>query len=119
MFQRLAQFCIALLDFLKQPHVLDGDDGLVGEGFEERNLPVSKRLDFHSANQDSPDRKSLTKQRHGKRSSMAEPLLRSFNRGKLGLHFCCKIMNMNGLAFHNGSTHWQPSTNRYLFYCWK
>ena len=35
MLQRLAQFCVALLDFLEQPHVLDGDHGLVGEGFEK------------------------------------------------------------------------------------
>ena len=28
MLQRLAQFRVALLDFLEQPHVLDGDDGL-------------------------------------------------------------------------------------------
>ena len=35
MLQRLAQFRIALLQFLEQPHVLDGDHRLVGEGFEE------------------------------------------------------------------------------------
>ena len=34
MLQGLAQFCVALLEFLEQPHVLDGDDRLVGEGFE-------------------------------------------------------------------------------------
>ena len=32
MLQRLAQFCIALLDFLEQPHILDSDDRLVREG---------------------------------------------------------------------------------------
>ena len=31
MLQSLAQFRVALLDLLKQPHVLDGDDGLIGE----------------------------------------------------------------------------------------
>ena len=35
MLQGLAQFCVALLQFLEQPHVLDGDDGLVSKGFEE------------------------------------------------------------------------------------
>src|SRR5262245_6307175 len=34
MLQRFTQFCVALLDFLEQAHVLDGDDGLVGKGFE-------------------------------------------------------------------------------------
>src|SRR5215472_3081739 len=28
MLQRLAQFCVALLQFLEQPHILDGNDGL-------------------------------------------------------------------------------------------
>src|SRR5262245_25392924 len=32
MLQCLAQFCVALLDFLEQPNVLDGDDSLGGEG---------------------------------------------------------------------------------------
>ena len=33
MLQGLAQFCVALLDSLKQPYVLDGDHRLVGKGF--------------------------------------------------------------------------------------
>ena len=33
MLQRLAQFRVALAEFLEQPHVLDGDDGLIGESF--------------------------------------------------------------------------------------
>ena len=35
MLQRLAQLRIALLQFFEQPHVLDGDDGLVCEGFKQ------------------------------------------------------------------------------------
>src|SRR5262245_18092310 len=38
MLQRFAQFCIALLDLLEQPNVLDGDDRLVGKGFKKFNL---------------------------------------------------------------------------------
>ena len=34
MLQGLAQFCVALLDFLEQAHILDGDHGLVGKGFK-------------------------------------------------------------------------------------
>src|SRR5262245_41939257 len=29
MFQGFTQFCVARLDFLEQPHVLDGDDSLI------------------------------------------------------------------------------------------
>ena len=35
MLQRLAQFRVALLQFFKQPHVLDGDDRLVSERLEK------------------------------------------------------------------------------------
>ena len=45
MLQRFAQFRVALAEFLEQPHVLDGDDRLVGEGFEERDLLVGERLE--------------------------------------------------------------------------
>ena len=40
MLQRLAQFCITFLQLFEQPHILDGDHGLSGEGFEQFNLPV-------------------------------------------------------------------------------
>src|SRR5215510_14722649 len=33
MLQGLAQLCIALLDLFEQPHILDCDNRLVGEGF--------------------------------------------------------------------------------------
>ena len=38
MLQRLAQFRVALAEFLEQAHVLDGDHRLVGEGFQKRDL---------------------------------------------------------------------------------
>ena len=50
MFQGLAQFRIALLDFLEQAHVFDGDHGLGREGFEQRNLLLGERPDFDAAN---------------------------------------------------------------------
>ena len=46
MLQCLAQFRVALSEFLKQADIFDGDDGLVGEGFEERDLLIGKRTDF-------------------------------------------------------------------------
>ena len=54
MLQRLAQFCVALLDFFEQPHVLDGDDGLIGEGFEQVDLLFGERPDLGAANDDCP-----------------------------------------------------------------
>ena len=46
MLQRLAQFRVALAEFLEQAHVLDGDDGLGGEGFEQLDLFVRERTNF-------------------------------------------------------------------------
>ena len=46
MFQGFTQFRIAFLEFLKQPHILDRDHGLISEGFEKSDLLIGKRLDF-------------------------------------------------------------------------
>ncbi len=44
MLQRLAQFCVAVTQFLEQPYVLDGDHGLVSESFHERDLTIREGL---------------------------------------------------------------------------
>ena len=46
MLQGLAQFRIALLQFLEQADVLDGDDRLVSESLEKRNLLIRKWTNF-------------------------------------------------------------------------
>src|SRR5262245_20120082 len=43
MLQRLAQFCVALLEFLEQPDVLDRDDCLISESFQQFDLFFGKR----------------------------------------------------------------------------
>ena len=60
---RACQFVGSLIQFFKQAHVLDGDDGLVGEGFEKRDLLFGERTNFGSANarsrrSESPSRSS-------------------------------------------------------------
>ena len=40
MLQGLAQFCVALLDFLEESDVLDGDYGLRSKGFQQSDLSV-------------------------------------------------------------------------------
>src|SRR5262249_23283647 len=44
MLQCLPQFCVALLDLLKQANILDRDDRLRGKGFEQCYLLVGKGL---------------------------------------------------------------------------
>ena len=46
MLQRLGKLARALLFGVKQPHVFDGDHGLVGEGLQQLNLSVGKRCGF-------------------------------------------------------------------------
>ena len=53
--QRLGHLAIAGLQLLEQPHVLDGDDGLVGEGLEQLDLPVGERTDLAPRDDDRAD----------------------------------------------------------------
>ncbi len=48
MLQRLAQFRIALLEFLEQADIFDGDDRLVGKVFEQLDLFIGEWPDFQS-----------------------------------------------------------------------
>src|SRR5688572_6885485 len=50
------------LQFGEQPDVFDGDDCLIGEGFEKSDLLVGKWADFGSANQNSSDCDVFAKQ---------------------------------------------------------
>ena len=49
MLERLLQLARARLHLLEQPHVLDGDDRLVGEGLDELDLLVGEWLGRPSA----------------------------------------------------------------------
>ena len=59
MLQRLAQFRVALAEFLEQSDVLDRDDGLIGKGFKERDLLFRKRTNFRAANVDHANRNTF------------------------------------------------------------
>src|SRR5262245_7814203 len=59
MLQSLAQFGVALLQFFEQPHVFYSADGLIGEGFEKRNLLFRKRTNFRAARMDHANRNSF------------------------------------------------------------
>ena len=65
MFQRFAQFRIALAEFLEQPHILDGDHRLIGEGFEQRDLPFERGGLRDGGNAITPMGDSFSQQRHG------------------------------------------------------
>ena len=71
MLQGLAQFCIALLDFLEQADILNGDDGLVGEGLEQRDLLVGEWPNFCSTNCNYADGDPSRSNGVGKQGSIA------------------------------------------------
>src|SRR5262249_61172643 len=50
--QGLGQVAVAGLQLLEQTHVLDGDDSLIGEGLEQRDLLVGEWVDFGQAKLD-------------------------------------------------------------------
>jgi hypothetical protein len=54
-FERLLQLALASLLGLKEAHVLDGDDGLVGEDLEELDLSVGERADLGASDGDHTD----------------------------------------------------------------
>src|SRR5262249_3947538 len=53
--QRLAEIRIAFLQFSEQSHILDGDDGLIGECLEEGDLLVSEGSYFGPVNDNYTD----------------------------------------------------------------
>ena len=51
-----------LLRLVEQPHVLDGDHGLIGEGLQQGNLFVAERMYFGAAEQNRSDALALAQQ---------------------------------------------------------
>jgi len=74
-FQRSREFrrldldlsCSSLL-CLEQPRVLNGDDGLVGEGLDKCNLIVSECTSITACDSDRPDRLPSAHQRHAEKA---------------------------------------------------
>ena len=73
MLQGLAQLCVALLQFLEQPHVLDGDHGLAAKVLSKLDLLVGEWTDFVAANMNRADGNALAKQRRGRGSNATMP----------------------------------------------
>ena len=63
--QRLGELARARLHRLEQPHVLDRDHRLVGEGRDQLDLPVGERPHRRAHQRRSPDRNSFSQQRDG------------------------------------------------------
>src|SRR4029450_1038695 len=53
--QRLDQVAVAGVELLEEPHVLDGDDGLVSEGPQELDVTDGEGTDFTPGDDDRTD----------------------------------------------------------------
>src|SRR5262249_2312837 len=105
MFQGFTQFCIALLQFLEQPHVLDGDHRLVGKGLQKSDLLGSERTRLDSSNKDRAERCTLAEQWDSQPSPGQKTTL-TFQRcglGKFRIQVCNFFINMNLLPVGYGS----------------
>src|SRR5215467_7555250 len=80
---------VLLLQLSKEPHVLDGDDGLVGEGLQQGDLSLRERLDLCARHGDGPDGGALAQHRHPNPRAIADDtrtLSRPFGYLRILLH---------------------------------
>ena len=100
MLQGLAQFRVALAEFPEQAHVLDGDDRLVGEGFEKRDLFVGEWANFQCGELNDAD--AMPSRSNGVASMVRVPSaaeahgFRNYSR-----HRCREVMNVDRLPVDN------------------
>ena len=105
--ENLTRRCLLLqcfLEFLEQPHVLDGDDRLVGEGFEKPNLLFSERFHFCTPDENRSDGNTFSEKwcaEHG-----AAPITGGtrFREWKFLVQVCLYIVNMDEPSVDHGST---------------
>ena len=68
--QRLRQIARARLHLVEQAHVLDRDDGLVGEGLDKRDLPVGEAARLRTRQGDHADHFAVAVHRHRERAAI-------------------------------------------------
>src|SRR5262249_45946897 len=70
LFERKLKLAGALLNFLEQPHVLNGNHRLVGEGLDQLDLLGSEGLDYIPPDNNNADGQTFSK--HGDTQNGAE-----------------------------------------------
>ena len=106
MLQGLAQFRVAFLQFFEQPHVLDGNDGLVCEGLQQSDLLLREWADCGAPDQNNADRTPFSLQRGDQYGSNTLPVQGNLNIRELG----CperQVLNVDQFIVHE-----RPACNR-------
>ena len=96
--ERLGQVAIPCLELPEQPHVFDGDHGLVGEGLYQLDLFVGEGLDPRPPDHDHSDDGRFPEHRHGEDCA---DLVASLTRGPTVFGVRQDIRDVNGAAFEN------------------
>jgi hypothetical protein len=94
---------VILLQLREQPHVLDGNDGLVGEGLEQCDLAFGKRLHFGAAETDGPERHPVAHQRNIQYCSVAPTPCQCAALRKLGF-LDLQVRDVHGPALEHAAT---------------
>src|SRR5262249_30574194 len=108
MLQGFPQFCVALLQFFEQPHILDGDHGLRSKRLEKRDLFVGEGANLRAANCNHTNGNPLAKQRgteHGPITMLcgaASSIIRSDRQ---------EVMNMERFMVDKRTTNYIISIN--------
>ena len=100
--ERPGQFAVPLLQFREQSHVLDGDDGLVGEGLKQRDLLVRERIHLGAPKVDRAHCRPFPKQRNDQHRPVAELP----SQGAALEEFLClglEISHVNGPPLEHGA----------------
>src|SRR5262245_18588917 len=102
-FESLTQFGVTLLNLLKQPHVLDGDDRLIGKNLKKRNLLIGKRSHFRASYENRSDGKTLSQEWRSDHGVAPVAGSSRFGERKFHLRRCLDIVDMYQLPIDYGS----------------
>src|SRR6516225_6540639 len=106
---RLLDLAALVLNLLEQPHVLDGDAGLVGKGLRQLDLLVGERLDRKPHQDDDAYRIAVAQQRHAEKGAKANLLLHLLQRVvRIGQD----VGNLNRFALEHGAAENTAATRR-------
>src|SRR5262249_36964036 len=119
--QRFGQIICALAQLVEQPRVLDGDDGLISEARDQRDLLVSKGTDFLTIKRERTDQFVLLYHWNAQERSHTPEFNGVHSGGSAHVRFVCrKIDNMGGRFRLHHATHtylFGGGSNRRLLAC--
>ncbi len=103
--ERLGNLFVAGLDFMKQALVLDGDNGLGGEGLHELDFRLGERLDATAGTKNHADRCPAAQQRNAENSAESRDLLQHLQRALVIFRIFEGVLDVYRSPFQEGPAH--------------